>query len=96
VPRAAAGQLCLEKFMLSLPSAAAGLALGAFLAELLVPAITLSPAATTPQPPVLIEFGWAATLGAALLLAVLPVLAAALVMIRRPDPAASLRAAEAA
>lgn len=96
VPRAAAGQLCLEKFMLSLPSAAAGLALGAFLAELLVPAITLSPAATTPQPPVLIEFGWAATLGAAVLLAVLPVLAAALVMIRRPDPAASLRAAEAA
>jgi hypothetical protein len=96
VPRAAAIQLCLEKFMLSLPSAAAGLALGAFLAELLVPAITLSPDATTPQPPVLIEFGWAATLGAALLLAVLPVLAAALVMIRRPDPAASLRAAEAA
>ncbi len=96
MPRAAAGQLCLEKFMLSMPSAVAGLALGAFLAELLVPAITLTPAATTPQPPVLIEFGWAATLGAAVLLAVLPVLAAALVMIRRPDPAASLRAAEAA
>jgi hypothetical protein len=94
--RAAAGQLCLEKFMLSLPSAAAGLALGAFLAELLVPAITLSATATTPEPPVLIEFGWLPTLGVALVLAVLPVLAAALVMVRRPDPAASLRAAEAA
>jgi hypothetical protein len=94
-PRAAAGQLCLEKFMLSLPSAVTGLAIGAFLAELLVPAITLSPAATAPVPPVLIEFGWAATLGAALALAVLPVLAAALVMVRRPDPAAGLRASEA-
>jgi len=95
-PRAAAGQLCLEKFMLSLPSALAGLALGAFLSELLVPAITLSPSATTPQPPVLIEFGWGPTLAAALALAILPVLAAALVTVRRPDPAASLRAAEAA
>jgi FtsX-like permease family len=95
-PRAAASQLCLEKLMLSLPSAVAGLALGAFLSELLVPAITLSPSATTPQPPVLIEFGWGPTLAAALALAVLPVLAAALVLVRRPDPAASLRAAEAA
>jgi hypothetical protein len=95
-PRAAAGQLCLEKFMLSLPSAVAGLALGAFLAELLVPAITLTSTAAAPEPPVLIEFGWGPTLGAALVLAVLPVLAAALVMVRRPDLAASLRAAEAA
>jgi FtsX-like permease family len=95
-PRAAAGQLCLEKFMLSLPSAAAGLVLGAVLAELLVPAITLSATATTPEPPVLIQFGWLPTLAAAVFLAVLPVLAAALVMVRRPDAAASLRAAEAA
>ena len=58
-PRAAAGQLCLEKLMLSLPSALAGLVLGVVLAELLVPAITLTSSATTPVPPVLIEFGWA-------------------------------------
>ncbi|HLJ98394.1 MAG TPA: FtsX-like permease family protein, partial [Streptosporangiaceae bacterium] len=95
-PRAAAAQLCLEKFMLSLPSAVAGLALGAVLAKLIVPAITLSPAGATPVPPVLIVFGWAPTLGAAALLAILPVLVAALVMVRRPDPAAALRAAEAA
>jgi hypothetical protein len=95
-PRAAAGQLCLEKFMLSLPSAAAGLILGVALAKLLVPAITLSATATAPQPSVLIEFGWVPTLAAAVFLAVLPVLAAALVMVRRPDAAASLRAAEAA
>ena len=95
-PRAAAGQLCLEKLMLSLPAAAAGLVLGVVLAELLVPAITLTSSATTPVPPVLIEFSWVPTLALALAVAVLPVLAAALTIARRPDAAAALRAAEAA
>jgi hypothetical protein len=94
-PRSAAGQLCLEKLMLSLPAAAAGLVLGVVLAELLVPAITLTSSATTPVPPVLIEFGWAQTVTLALAVAVLPVLAAALTVARRPDAAAELRAAEA-
>jgi hypothetical protein len=94
-PPAAAGQLCLEKLMLSVPSALAGLVLGVVLAELLVPAITLSAAATAPVPPVLIEFGWSQTLPLALAVAVLPVLAAALTIARRPDAAAALRAAEA-
>ncbi len=95
-PRSAASQLCLEKLMLSLPSAVAGLILGVVLAELLVPAITLTSSATTPVPPVLIQFGWAQTLALALAVAVLPVLAAALTVARRPDAAAALRAAEAA
>jgi len=95
-PRAVAGQLCLEKLMLSVPSALAGLALGVVLAELLVPAITLTAAATRPVPPVLIQFGWSQTLPLALAVAVLPVLAAALTIARRPDAAAELRAAEAA
>jgi len=95
-PRSAAGQLCLEKLMLSLPAAVAGLLLGVVLAELLVPAITLTSSATTPVPPVLIEFAWAQTLLLALAIAVLPVLAAALTVARRPDAAAALRAAEAA
>jgi hypothetical protein len=94
-PRTAAGQLCLEKLMLSLPSAAAGLVLGVVLAELLVPAITLTSSATTPVPPVLIQFSWSQTLPLALAVAVLPVLAAALTLARRPDAAAELRAAEA-
>jgi hypothetical protein len=94
-PRAAAGQLCLEKLMLSLPSAVAGLVLGVVLAELLVPAITLTSSATTPVPPVLIQFNWSQTLPLALAIAVLPVLAAALTLARRPDAAAELRAAEA-
>jgi FtsX-like permease family len=95
-PRSAAGQLCLEKLMLSLPSAVAGLVLGVVLAELLVPAITLTSSATTPVPPVIIQIGWAQTLPLALAVAVLPVLAAALTIARRPDAAAALRAAEAA
>ena len=95
-PRAAAGQLCLEKLMLSLPSALAGLVLGVVLAELLVPAITLTSAATAPVPPVLIQFGWSQTLPLALAVAVLPVLAAALTIARRPDAAAELRASESA
>ena len=95
-PRAAASQLGLEKLMLSLPSALAGLVLGVVLAELLVPAITLTTSATTPVPPVLIQFAWLQTLLLALAVAVLPVLAAFLTIARRPDAAAELRAAEAA
>ena len=95
-PGSAAGQLCLEKLMLSLPAALAGLILGVVLAELLIPAITLTSSATTPVPPVLIQFGWAQVLPLALAVAVLPVLAAALTIARRPDAAAALRAAEAA
>jgi ABC-type antimicrobial peptide transport system permease subunit len=94
--RAAASQLGLEKLMLSLPSALAGLALGVVLAELLVPAITLTTSATTPVPPVLIQFAWSQTLLLALAVAVLPVLAAFLTIARRPDAAAELRTAEAA
>ena len=95
-PRAAAGQLCLEKLMLSLPAAAAGLALGAVLAELLVPAVTLTSSGTAPVPAVLIEIGWSRALLLAFAVAVLPVLAAAAAVARRPDAAAGLRAAEAA
>jgi FtsX-like permease family protein len=95
-PRAAAAQLSLEKLMLSVPSAVAGLILGAVLAELLVPAITLTSAATQPVPPVLIQLAWSQILPLALAVAVLPVIAAGLTIARRPDPAAELRAAESA
>ena len=44
----------------------------------------------------LIEIGWSRALLLALAVAVLPVLAAAAVVARRPDAAAGLRAAEAA
>ena len=95
-PGGAARQLCLERLMLGLPSALAGVALGVVIAELLVPAVTLTVTASTPVPPVIIQFDWAQTLPLALAVAVLPVLVAAVVIARRPDPATELRTAEAA
>jgi len=90
--RAQAAQLCLEQCALSLPAATAGLLAGIGLAQLLVPAITLTTNATAPVPSalVVVPLGWAAAL--ALLTAAVPVAAAALSVLRRPDPAARLRA----
>jgi hypothetical protein len=92
---AQAGQLCLEQLMLSGPAAAAGLLAGAGLARLLVPAITLTATAGRPFPPVLVQVPLGRAVLAAAVLAILPVLAAAASVARRPDPAAELRAAEA-
>ncbi|HEY2549518.1 MAG TPA: FtsX-like permease family protein [Streptosporangiaceae bacterium] len=89
-----ARQLCLEELMLSLPSALVGLALGAAISGLLVPAITLTTNATRPVPAAVAEFDWSLALPLALAVAVLPVLVAAVTVARRPDPAASLRTAE--
>jgi hypothetical protein len=94
--RSAAAQLFIEKLMLSVPSAALGLVLGAVVARLLVPAVTLTTTAQAPVPPPVTLFDPVRALLLAAVVAVLPALAAALVMIRRPDPAAELRAAEAA
>ena len=93
--RLAALQLCLEKLMLSVPSAMLGVVLGTVVARLLVPAVTLSAAATQPVPPPVTLVDLPQTLPLAAAVAILPALATALVMIRRPDPAADLRAAEA-
>ena len=94
--RSAALQLCLEKLLLSVPAAVLGVILGTVVARLLVPAVTLTAAATQPVPPPLTLFDLPETLPLAAAVAILPALAASLIMIRRPDPAAELRAAEAA
>ena len=88
------GQLCLEQLLLSVPGAAAGALIGAALAYLLVPAVTLTAGASAPFPPVrvVIPLGWTALL--ALAIAAVPVLVAALAAAYRPDPAAGLRAGE--
>jgi len=94
--RSAAAELFLEKLMLSVPSAALGLVLGIVVARLLVPAVTLTTSAQRPVPPPVTLFDLPQTLPLAAAVAILPALAAALVVVRRPDPAAELRAAEAA
>jgi ABC-type antimicrobial peptide transport system permease subunit len=92
---AQARQLCLEQALLAIPSALAGLAVGTIIAHLLVPAVTLTDQAARPDPPALVYVpaGWAIALAA--LVAAIPVLAAALTVLRKPDPAAELRAAAA-
>jgi FtsX-like permease family len=94
--RSAALQLCLEKLLLSLPSAALGVLLGTLVARLLVPAVTLSPTARQPTPPALTLYDLPQAVALALVVAIVPVVIAALAATRRPDPAADLRAAEAA
>ncbi|HEY9241759.1 MAG TPA: FtsX-like permease family protein, partial [Streptosporangiaceae bacterium] len=94
--RSQAGQLCTQELMLSLPAALAGLLLGGVLTVLLVPAVTLTPAATTPVPPALTMFAWTQALGLAALVVLLPVLVAAATAARTADPAATLRTAESA
>jgi hypothetical protein len=94
--RSAAAQLFTEKLLLSVPSAALGLLLGTAVARLLVPAVTLTTAAQAPVPPAVPLLDLTQTVPLAAAAAVLPALAAALVLFRRPDPAAELRAAEAA
>jgi hypothetical protein len=94
--RSAATQLFFEKLLLSVPAAALGLLLGLIVARLLVPAVTLSTTAQLPVPPPVTLFDLRQTIPLAVAVAVLPALAAALVVFRRPDPAAELRAAEAA
>ena len=89
---AQAGQLCLEQGALSLPAAAAGLLAGIGLAQLLVPAITLTADAVTPLPWALVVVPLGPAVALALVTAAVPVAAAALSVLRRPDPAAQLRA----
>jgi FtsX-like permease family len=94
--RSAAAQLFLEKLLLSVPATALGLVLGTVIARLVVPAVTLSSTAQVPVPPPLTLFDLPLTILLATVVAVLPALAAALVVFRHPDPAVELRAAEAA
>ena len=82
--RSAAAQLFLEKLLLSVPAAALGLLLGTVVARLLVPAVTLSPTAQAPVPPPITLFDLPQTIPLAVAVAVLPALAAALVVFRRP------------
>jgi ABC-type antimicrobial peptide transport system permease subunit len=94
--RGAAVALCLEKLLLSLPSAVFGVLLGTLIARLLVPAVTLSPAAQLPTPPALTLYDLPQAIALGLAVAIVPVVLAALAATSRPDPAADLRAAEAA
>ncbi len=89
---AQAGLLCMEQFALSVPAAAAGLLAGIGLAQLIVPAITLTVDAAAPVPSALAIVPLSPAIALALVTAAVPAAAAALSVLRRPDPAAQLRA----
>jgi hypothetical protein len=89
---AQAGQLCLEQCALSVPAAAAGLLAGVGLAELMVPAITLTTDAAEPVPSALAVVPLGPAIALALIIAAWPAAVAALSVLRRPDPAVQLRA----
>jgi hypothetical protein len=95
-PAARARELCLEQLMLSLPAAAAGALIGAILARLLVPAVTLTTAAAAPFPPARVEIPLTLLALLAVAVAAVPVAAAATTIGYRPDPAAQLRTGESA
>jgi hypothetical protein len=67
-----------EQLMMVVPSAAAGLALGALLAHLIIPALTLSPAGGRPALPPEVAVPWLAAAGLAAVIAAFPVLLAPL------------------
>ncbi len=90
---AQARQLCIEQLVLSVPAACVGLLLGAGLAWLVVPVVTLTGSGQAPIPAVLVRIPLALAVGLALCVTVIPVLAAAATVAHRPDPAAQLRAA---
>ena len=71
-----------------------GLALGAASVVLLAPSMTFHRRRGRPGPAGGDRFAWAAAIPLTVVVAVLPVLIAALVMVRRPDPAAQLRMLE--
>lgn len=87
-----ARQLCLEQVMLATPAAAVGLLAGAAIARLLIPAVTLTSTAALPSPPALVYLPLGRALALTAIVAVIPVVAAAVTVLSRPDPAAELRA----
>jgi hypothetical protein len=86
---------CVEEALVSLPAAAVGLAIGVILAHLVVPALTVTATGGVPPLPVIVTLPalWVSVIAVGL--PAVPVLAAAVTAVRRPDPAAELRAAEA-
>jgi uncharacterized integral membrane protein len=80
--------------MLSLPAAAFGALIGAILARLLVPAMTLTSASAAPFPPARVEIPLILLALLALAVSAVPVFAAAATVGYRTDPAAQLRSGE--
>ncbi len=85
---------CLEQAILSVPAAIGGLALGLLLSRLIIPAVTLTAQAAHPTPSVLILIPLLPATLIALAIATVPVIAAAVSMLRGTATMARLRVEE--
>jgi ABC-type antimicrobial peptide transport system permease subunit len=93
-PGQVARLLCAEQAMVAVPAAAAGLLLGFVLGRLLIPSITLTPAATRPVPPVVVQIPWVPVAAIGVVVAAAPVVAALLAIPRTAATATRLRVEE--
>jgi hypothetical protein len=87
--------LCLEVLALSAPAAVTGSLLGVLLGRLLVPAVILTSEGTAPVPAAVVAVPVPAVVLLCLVVMAVPVIAAAVAGLRRPDAASQLRAGEA-
>ncbi len=93
-PRQVARLLGLEQGLTAIAPSAIGLLFGAILSELIIPAVTLTPGAARPIPPVVVQVPWLLAALVALGMAVLPTLAITLALPRRGSGAARIRIEE--
>jgi hypothetical protein len=93
-PRQVARLLGLEQGLTAVAPSAIGLLFGAVLSELIIPAVTLTPGAGKPVPPVAVQVPWLVAGVVALALAVLPTLAITVAVPRRSSGAARIRIEE--
>ena len=93
-PGQVTGLLCLEQAVAAGLAIAAGLVLGAVLSRLIIPAVSLTAAATHPVPPVLVEIPWRLAVTLAVLIVAVPTVAVAFAATARGSTAARLRAEE--
>ncbi|HET7017653.1 MAG TPA: FtsX-like permease family protein [Streptosporangiaceae bacterium] len=93
-PRQIARLLGLEQGLTAVAPSAIGLLFGAALSELIIPAVTLTPRASRPIPPVAVQVPWLIAIAIALAMAVLPTLTIVLALPRRQSGAARIRMEE--
>ncbi|HUD39931.1 MAG TPA: ABC transporter permease [Streptosporangiaceae bacterium] len=93
-PRQVARLLGLEQGLTAIAPSAIGLLFGAVLSELIIPAVTLTPEAARPVPPVAVQVPWLLAAVIAVAMAILPTLAITIWMPGRRSGAARIRLEE--
>jgi hypothetical protein len=93
-PRQVARLLGLEQGLTAIAPSAIGLLFGAVLSELIIPAVSLTPQAARPVPPVAVQVPWLLAAAIAVVMAILPTLAITIWRPGRRSGAARIRLEE--